>query len=887
MIQELVFTSARAGLQVGKSGFCTVASTSGMAENLARLLESLSGYRHVYPAGSTSAEQNPVVYAHYISRVGGQAMHILSRVADAGLDYSNRSNKLAHHIVIPDSELGEGDPIGIMREPNQFVTSWDREPEKLAPRRVSGRHLMPAPCKTWEQVTGDAGWAGALIEAFHARQVIYVIVRPSTPALDMIAEALALLPAEDRWRATFSTFFTNLPPQAECLWRFVMDHSTEAVAASRNPNGRIITATISTAVSRNNYSTHAREGRSASNYHSGSIQDFDPRLDTPKVEGPGGVVPSDLSSKSTASLLLPAIAPPSGGYRKPFTSLSRPPEIPSGKKRSRHIEWVISAAIAICLGGFGVIMIAIIPKGATDAKLTDAMQRREPESVILEKNSTSQVPNSEHVNQHSFVQTPSNAVDEVKDPPENLKMAIEKRPNDAPTVIPEDKVSNAGQSLVKETGNLHLLAKDEPVPSVSEQLNSEAPNPKVAKLVLRVSPPASDEETKKSPKRIFTVRTIPMLDNATLVKNLNVELWPSNGYAITRKEEAYLINSVASSGGNPVAEINLVEGESDPFIFTVKVLDPRHQNIVKRFIKITSTSTETDFEPKGPQFVPLSQNWLKSSLTKISAEWKSHAPTDLKTILPARLFVLNSNQEVELLEANEFDYGSLEALKLLTARSPGYCRVFFDPLKKAHVAVLDLDSKLQMRNVFKRADLEDLLESLTDEMKSIMGVDGKPLSARDFQKAFDSSNRDLTPVKELELYLLREAMVRLSEHHSLVREVASAKLRFDRANKEGKEKASTELEVAEVKLAGAIQRWETNPLPSQQKLEDLMEGVVVFGFSVDGEATESGEWIWPFYVCNRDLGSLRETSMKAEKMATAIFNEVAQALRDIDAANGN
>ena len=126
MIQELVFTSARAGLQIGKSGFCTVASTPGMAENLVRLLESLSGYRHVFPAGSTSAAQNPVVYSHFTSRVGGQPMHILSRIADAGLDYSNRSNKLAHHVVIPNAELSDGDPIGILTEPAQQYRAGSR-----------------------------------------------------------------------------------------------------------------------------------------------------------------------------------------------------------------------------------------------------------------------------------------------------------------------------------------------------------------------------------------------------------------------------------------------------------------------------------------------------------------------------------------------------------------------------------------------------------------------------------------------------------------------------------------------------------------------------------------------------------------------------------------
>ncbi|MFN9880969.1 MAG: hypothetical protein ACK557_21070, partial [Planctomycetota bacterium] len=63
MIQELIFTSARRGWQLGKSGFCTVASTAGMAENVARLLESLSGYRHLFPPGTPEAAANPVNFS--------------------------------------------------------------------------------------------------------------------------------------------------------------------------------------------------------------------------------------------------------------------------------------------------------------------------------------------------------------------------------------------------------------------------------------------------------------------------------------------------------------------------------------------------------------------------------------------------------------------------------------------------------------------------------------------------------------------------------------------------------------------------------------------------------------------------------------------------------
>ena len=60
MSVELLYTSAEQGLKQGSRGFCTVISTVGMPLNLANRLESLSGYRHVYPPNSEEAERNPL-----------------------------------------------------------------------------------------------------------------------------------------------------------------------------------------------------------------------------------------------------------------------------------------------------------------------------------------------------------------------------------------------------------------------------------------------------------------------------------------------------------------------------------------------------------------------------------------------------------------------------------------------------------------------------------------------------------------------------------------------------------------------------------------------------------------------------------------------------------
>ena len=108
MSQELLYTSAPRGLKPGSRGFCTVLSTQGMPAPLATALEGLSGYRLISSAGDKGANRNPIVYSHLILPAGGRTLNVLSRIAEFGLDYSQRANKLAHHVVLDKTELLPG-----------------------------------------------------------------------------------------------------------------------------------------------------------------------------------------------------------------------------------------------------------------------------------------------------------------------------------------------------------------------------------------------------------------------------------------------------------------------------------------------------------------------------------------------------------------------------------------------------------------------------------------------------------------------------------------------------------------------------------------------------------------------------------------------------------
>ena len=91
MSYEIYYTSAPEGLKRGSSGFCTVAATEGIPKPLWDRLETLSAYRHHFGAaeGETATGQNPTAFAHWILTLSGKPHHVLSRIADAGVDHTH------------------------------------------------------------------------------------------------------------------------------------------------------------------------------------------------------------------------------------------------------------------------------------------------------------------------------------------------------------------------------------------------------------------------------------------------------------------------------------------------------------------------------------------------------------------------------------------------------------------------------------------------------------------------------------------------------------------------------------------------------------------------------------------------------------------------------
>jgi hypothetical protein len=250
MNQEMFYTSAPKGLKPGTSGFCTVAATEGMSPALIGRLELLSGHQPLATGVGDQPAKDPVRFAHWRVPTAGRTRSVLSRSAVTGSDYTRRPNKLAYHLVLDPTLQPEAGPAWTMTQPGVMLDRWSGPPHSLKPRALT----LPASatdlsCPQWKAVTGDAGWAGVLSEAFllDPAKAAYLICTPEIDLLPLLDEAARLLPPRVRWQVTFSTYFCELFAGLSCAWRCVMAGTNAAKEAARGNLVIDLTAPLSQA----------------------------------------------------------------------------------------------------------------------------------------------------------------------------------------------------------------------------------------------------------------------------------------------------------------------------------------------------------------------------------------------------------------------------------------------------------------------------------------------------------------------------------------------------------------------------------------------------------------------------------------------------------------
>ncbi|MDO5749418.1 MAG: hypothetical protein Q4Q42_07270 [Planctomycetia bacterium] len=240
MANKLVYTSAPKGLMPGTFGFCTVAATRGMTKTVVDALEGLAGYRRVYET-TDGASLNPVAFSHLLVDTPRGRLRVLARIAEAQPDYSGRTNHIASFLQLGDAEKPERGPAELFYKPGLFETQWPNGQAPIAyPSPVvipMEEDARPLSCEYWSAVAGDPGWAGVLASTVETRRPTFLVVHPTIDVLKLFQEAVALLPANQRWNATFATYYTNALKNVDSLWRgVVVDSPEEAQARATGGN---------------------------------------------------------------------------------------------------------------------------------------------------------------------------------------------------------------------------------------------------------------------------------------------------------------------------------------------------------------------------------------------------------------------------------------------------------------------------------------------------------------------------------------------------------------------------------------------------------------------------------------------------------------------------
>lgn len=269
MPQQLIYTSAPRGIVAGRSGHCTVARSALMREALMLQLEKFCYYQHL----SLSGGQERPIFSCRIVDIRGTRFHVLSRIQDAGLDFTGRTNFIAHHLVFTPEEIRQfPTPPVILHDWPGWVKSWTKEPQLLENEdwadltALAGKTNVPA--QVWQRVTGDAVNGYGLLES-RAGASFRVDDQADDTVLQLIAETLELLEVRDTrrdyrtaaWNFTFTTSMQEQDNPADFRWRCI--HSDNP-AANRfaTPDCRALSAVRATKLTVEEAS-FARTGRQA------------------------------------------------------------------------------------------------------------------------------------------------------------------------------------------------------------------------------------------------------------------------------------------------------------------------------------------------------------------------------------------------------------------------------------------------------------------------------------------------------------------------------------------------------------------------------------------------------------------------------------------------
>ena len=219
MAWQLIYSSAPRLLDAGLTGFGTVARHRAIPPLVVKAVERISQFARQpgYPV-------DRLIFCHRTLTVGGARFHVLSRLRDAGSDYSGRTNHIAHHLVVAAQEVaqlapGSATPADILLQ-MAWLDRWDAGPEWLADDRLVPLQRFARTTSTdraWESVTGDPENRWLLVNGRNARSAC--LIHPTgTDPLPLIAASQHAQQTADAWQSAFTTALQPTDEAQEFRW---------------------------------------------------------------------------------------------------------------------------------------------------------------------------------------------------------------------------------------------------------------------------------------------------------------------------------------------------------------------------------------------------------------------------------------------------------------------------------------------------------------------------------------------------------------------------------------------------------------------------------------------------------------------------------------------
>jgi hypothetical protein len=215
-MDELVYTSVPRGLAPGTSGYTVVAQTTRIDGRLAQIAKGLSSHS---PLDATNPRAHAAEPVNWVHLVADQGVHVVSRIGACPPDHTNRSNFVAHHLLLSpaDTRTCPAGPADLLAVPNLFQVAWTGDPRELAPRTLPTPRSDSPNGNAFSAVGLDPGWAESLADRLRDRSVreTWLVYPRGMDMLALIRSVLSHLSPEERWAATFTTLATRTFPGME------------------------------------------------------------------------------------------------------------------------------------------------------------------------------------------------------------------------------------------------------------------------------------------------------------------------------------------------------------------------------------------------------------------------------------------------------------------------------------------------------------------------------------------------------------------------------------------------------------------------------------------------------------------------------------------------